>query len=258
MGRGSLGLGLGLLETSRLPIVFDLDETLLVAYSLHTLDVRLQKLRDGCAFFHCLSPFIRHHSVNLSLAGGSRATVGADQCGSVVHSALWRAHCICRGLDVSSGGRMASCLWRPPPCRRDRGAGAEEEAAALARDRQMLHDFATTDSISLPRPNGGVERVYATCVLLLQTLCNLREEEALIPAGSISSQLCIVSPCPQENHGHSLPYCNAFARFLSGCQQDANKLTCSSLHGLRSRLEEVTGEIRGLQKHRRWTKTSRQ
>lgn len=48
MGRGALALGTALLEASRLPIVFDLDETLLVAYSLHTLDVRLEKLRDGC------------------------------------------------------------------------------------------------------------------------------------------------------------------------------------------------------------------
>jgi hypothetical protein len=45
MGHGGLALGHALLEASRLPIVFDLDETLLVAYSLHTLDVRLAKLR---------------------------------------------------------------------------------------------------------------------------------------------------------------------------------------------------------------------
>lgn len=45
MGHGALALGHALLEASRLPIVFDLDETLLVAYSLHTLDVRLAKLR---------------------------------------------------------------------------------------------------------------------------------------------------------------------------------------------------------------------
>ena len=45
VGHGALALGHALLEASRLPIVFDLDETLLVAYSLHTLDVRLAKLR---------------------------------------------------------------------------------------------------------------------------------------------------------------------------------------------------------------------
>lgn len=53
MGRGALALGHALLEASRLPIVFDLDETLLVAYSLHTLDVRLAKLRDGYCFGCC-------------------------------------------------------------------------------------------------------------------------------------------------------------------------------------------------------------
>jgi hypothetical protein len=47
VGHGALALGHALLEASRLPIVFDLDETLLVAYSLHTLDVRLGKLRDS-------------------------------------------------------------------------------------------------------------------------------------------------------------------------------------------------------------------
>jgi hypothetical protein len=47
LGVGALRLGTSFLENSRIPVVFDLDETLLVAYSLHTLDVRLAKLRDG-------------------------------------------------------------------------------------------------------------------------------------------------------------------------------------------------------------------
>ncbi len=45
--RGALQMGMSLLDNSRLPIVFDLDETLLVAFSLHTLDVRLTRLQNG-------------------------------------------------------------------------------------------------------------------------------------------------------------------------------------------------------------------
>lgn len=47
LGAGALQLGATFLEASRIPVVFDLDETLLVAYSLHTLDVRLAKLYEG-------------------------------------------------------------------------------------------------------------------------------------------------------------------------------------------------------------------
>lgn len=41
VAEGAAALAIHLLECSRLPVVFDLDETLLVAYSLHTLENRL-------------------------------------------------------------------------------------------------------------------------------------------------------------------------------------------------------------------------
>ncbi len=40
-------MGVSLLDSSRLPIIFDLDETLLVAFSLHTIDVKLTRLQEG-------------------------------------------------------------------------------------------------------------------------------------------------------------------------------------------------------------------
>ena len=46
-----------------------------------------------------------------------------------------------------------------------RSPGAAEEAAALARDRQMLHEYATSDCVTVDRGGGGAEVVTARCGL---------------------------------------------------------------------------------------------
>ena len=50
--------------------------------------------------------------------------------------------------------------------RRDPGAYQDEEAGSLAYDRDMLHQFATTDSVTVSTDDGGVETVFARFVWL--------------------------------------------------------------------------------------------
>lgn len=44
--------------------------------------------------------------------------------------------------------------------------GAQEEAEALAHDCDMLHQFATTDSVTVSTRSGGVETVFARSACL--------------------------------------------------------------------------------------------
>jgi hypothetical protein len=79
VGSGAVTLGHALLEASRLPIVFDLDETLLVAYSLHTLDVRLAKLRDsGYQISPMFHPVLLCCLILLACCFGRRVPSGCD------------------------------------------------------------------------------------------------------------------------------------------------------------------------------------